>query len=359
MRDDRLGCKHRFGKECLQMDSKDPVKAAAAKARAQALTPEKRREIAVRAAAARWGKTFRAIHKGSFLEEFGIDVECYVLDDPGKTAVISQRGMGQVIGFSRRGSRLPVFVASQTMADYIGRELREKIENPFVFQLPGAAAARPQAYGYDATVLIDLCKAVLAAKAEGKLSGPRYARMVRQAEIIIGASAKNGIKQLVYALAGYSPTTDEVIAAFKLYVQEEARKYESEFPNELYAEWHRLYEIPVPDRGKPWHFKNLTVRDIYYPLAKSSGRLLALLKALKAKGGDRNKKLFQFLNEIGARALRIQLGRVLEMAESSPDRYAYERKVVERFGGQQELELVAPSASSAFQPPSERSPSAA
>jgi hypothetical protein len=35
--------------------------------------------------------------------------------------------------------------------------------------------------------------------------------------------------------------------------------------------------------------------------------------------------------------------RSLEMAESSPDRYTYERKFVSRFGGQQELELVVPS----------------
>jgi len=54
------------------------------------------------------------------------------------------------------------------------------------------------------------------------------------------------------------------------------------------------------------------------------------------------KKLFRFLNEIGARALRIQLGRVLEMAESSNDRYAYANKIAARFGGQQELELVVP-----------------
>jgi hypothetical protein len=115
--------------------------------------------------------------------------------------------------------------------------------------------------------------------------------------------------------SGYNPSTEEVIAAFKLYIQEEARKYEPEFPSELYAQWHRLYNIPVPVRGKPWHFKYLTVRHIYHPLAQSSGKLYALLKALKAKDGDRAKKLFQFLNEIGARALRMHLGRVLEMAE--------------------------------------------
>ena len=51
----------------------------------------------------------------------------------------------------------------------------------------------------------------------------------------------------MYALAGYNPTAEEVIAAFKLYVQEEARKYEQEFPNELYLAWHRLYDIPIPE----------------------------------------------------------------------------------------------------------------
>src|SRR6185437_4813463 len=103
-----------------------------------------------------------------------------------------------------------------------------------------------------------------------------------------------------------------------------------------------LYEIEVPARGKPWQFKHLTVKHIYYPLAKSNGRILELLRALKSKDGDRQKKLFQFLNEIGARALRIQIGRILEMADSSTNRKEYEKKVVDRFGGQQELDLVMP-----------------
>jgi hypothetical protein len=64
-----------------------------------------------------------------------------------------------------------------------------------------------------------------------------------------------------------------------------------------------------------------------------------LLRAHKASGGNRAKKLFQFLNDIGARALRMHLGRVLEMAESSPDRYTYERKIAQRFGDQHEFDL--------------------
>jgi hypothetical protein len=115
-----------------------------------------------------------------------------------------------------------------------------------------------------------------------------------------------------------------------------------EFPTELYMQWYRLYDLPIPERGSPWHFKYLTVNHIYYPLAQSSGKILALLKAHKARGGDRAKKLFQFLNEIGARALRMHLGRVLEMAESSADKQEYEGKIGDRFGVERQLELPIP-----------------
>lgn len=326
--------------------SKDEAKAAAARMRAAKLTAQRRSEIASKAAMVRWRaiKRHTAAHSGNFLRDFGIDVECYVLNDEAKTPVVSQRGMGQAIGFSKRGSRLGVFASSQTMAKYIGPELREKIERPLVFQHGGAAAGTPLAiaHGYDATVLIDLCNSILAAKGDGKLVAARYQRMIEQAQIIVSASAKSGIRQLVYALAGYSPSTDEVIAAFKHYVQEEAKKYEKEFPQELYAQWHRLYGISVLERGKPWQFKHLTIRHIYHPLANSQGRLLELLRALKAKDTQRKTYLFQFLNAIGARALRMHLGRVLEMAESSETQQQYERKIVDRFGGQQELDLFSP-----------------
>jgi hypothetical protein len=312
--------------------------------RAELLPPDRRAEIAREAALARWaGKAIRATHKGSFKEEFGIDVDCYVLADAQKTAVISQRGMGEALGLSSRGNAFPRFLATQSIAEIAGAELRAKLENPLKFQWGTGGAEQPPAtvHGFDVTLLIDLCNAIIAAEATGTL-GKRYGRIARQAHIIVGASAKSGIQGLVYRLAGYNPTAEEVIAAFKFYVQEEARKYEPEFPNELYVEWYRLYSIPVPDRGKPWQFKYLTVNHIYCPLAQSSGKILALLRANKARGGDRAKKLFQFLNEIGARALSRHLGRVLEMAEDSADKWEYEGRIARRFGFPQQLELPIP-----------------
>jgi hypothetical protein len=38
----------------------------------------------------------------------------------------------------------------------------------------------------------------------------------------------------------------------------------------------------------------------------------------------------------------MHLGRVLEMAESSPDQQAYEAKIAERFGTERQLELALP-----------------
>jgi hypothetical protein len=320
------------------------IQSMGGKARDLALSDEQKKEIARKAAAARWAdKPSRATHKGNFIAEFGIDVECYVLDDAKKTGVISQRGMGRAIGLSAGGSRLPNFLATKAISSIVGAELAEKLSNPLKFQweTPGHEQPPGIIHGFDVTLLIDLCRAITQARHEGKL-GARYDKIVKQAHIIESASAKSGIQNLVYALAGYSPTTQEVISAFKMFVLEEAKKYEKEFPQELYEQWHRLYQIPVPMRGKPWNFKHLTVKHIYYPLAKSSGRILQLMRALKAKGGDKNKKLFQFLSELGARALRMQLGRVLEMAESSDNSMAYERRIAERFGGQQELDLLLP-----------------
>lgn len=71
------------------MSEKDKSKAIGGKARAEALTPAARKEIAKKAAAARWGeRPMRATHKGSFRDEFGFDVECYVLDDDQKLQLL-------------------------------------------------------------------------------------------------------------------------------------------------------------------------------------------------------------------------------------------------------------------------------
>ena len=317
--------------------AKDPRKVAAAVARAKSMTPDQRKTIASKAAKARWG--LKATHRGNFNDELGIDVDCYVLDDASKTAVVSQRGMGAALGFSDGGSRLPRFLSRKSIAGYLGPDLREKLENPIIFQGSGAGPIPTgQINGYDVGVLIDLCKAIIKADQEGALH-PTQKPTAKQAAIIVGASAKLGIQHLVYTLSGYDATREETIQAFKVYVAEEARDYEKEFPDQLYIEWYRLYSLPIPERGNSWKFKHLTVNHVYQPLAKSRGRILELTRIQKAASMDRRKKLHQFLSDVGVKALRQHLGQLLGISQISQNQEEYERHVRRIFGDQHEMNV--------------------
>lgn len=320
-------------------------------ARAKRLSPDERSRIAREAVEKRWAKAgklkpasertgLKATHKGSFKDEFGIDVECYVLNDETKTAVISQRGMGAALGFSSQGGgRFPTFISGKTIAPYLGLELRQKLENPLVFQGPGAVSGSPiidRINGFNVTLLIDVCKAITAAEADGKLLKSQ-APMAKQAHIILNASAKAGITGLVYALSGYDATKEEVVAAFKRFVSEEAREYEKEFPDQLYEEWYRIYQLPKPERNKPWKFKHLTVDQVYKPLAKSNGKVLSLTRESRSQSGSTNARLHQFLTEIGVKALRNQLGQLLGIARIARNKDEYEEFFQRLFGVQLEL----------------------
>src|SRR2546425_664930 len=110
----------------------DSIQSQGGKARAEKLPAEKRKAIASQGALVRWGA--KATHMGNFKEQFGIDAACYVLDDAGKTPVISQSGMGETLGFARRGNALPRFLESKAMGEAIGAELRRKLSQPIKFQ---------------------------------------------------------------------------------------------------------------------------------------------------------------------------------------------------------------------------------
>ncbi|MDQ3295054.1 MAG: P63C domain-containing protein [Myxococcota bacterium] len=316
------------------------------KARAAALTAEQRSEIARKGGVAKaLAKLPKATHRGSFQKEFGIDVDCYVLDDEQKTGVISKRGMGAALGMGESGSVFSYFIQGEKLASFVGSELAEKIANPLIFQWIGAGAksvgakvagaAGTPAHGYDVTILIDVCKVLIAANA-AKVLQTRHQHIVKQAHVILTASAKAGIKNLVYALAGYDATKQQIIEAYKFYVRDEAREYEKEFPDQLYEQWYRLYELPKPEKNKPWKFKALTIGHVYKPLANSNGKVLELTRAQRkgAKAEDRQKKLHQFLSDIGVKALRTHLGMLVGLALASDNADVYERHVEKHFGVQ-------------------------
>lgn len=277
----------------------------------------------------------QAIRKGNFQKNFGFDCDCYVLNDAKHTAVISKRGMATALGLSKSGSAITRLVKGKSIVAVAGEELVEKINNPLIFNVntPGENEPSYVAHGYDVTILIDICRAIIEAREKDALT-EQQKHIVKQAQIIINASAKSGIQGLVYALTGYDVTKEEVIRAFKSFVREEARDYEKEFPDMLYEAWYRLYQIEKPKRNHSWKMMHLTVNHVYMPLANSNGKILQLTRILKRNGGNNKVKLHQFLNEIGVKALRQHLGQLLGIARISETQEEYEAHFNKIFGTQ-------------------------
>lgn len=304
------------------------------------MTDEQKAERAKKGALARWGaKLPTATHKGNFDVHFGIDAECYVLGDAAKTAVMTQRGIAAALGLSKPGGKdFERLVDGKAISKHLGAEALAKVHQPIDFKwiYPGAKQNAVTIKGYDADLLIDVCNAILAANAAGDLR-KNQENLAKQAAIVVGASAKAGIQGLVYALAGYDRTKEEVIAAYKMYVAAEAREYEREFSPELYEQWYRLYGLAKPERGRPWEFRYLTIDHIYKPLAKSNGKVFSLAKTSKQANGEKGDKIHQFLSEIGVKALRTQVGKITGIAIVSDNREEYEKYIAEKVYGQQSL----------------------
>lgn len=314
------GCLHMSDKD---EDSKKEIKGKAKGgiARSKALTSSQRSSQARVGAIARWG--YKATHMGNFKDLFGIDAECYILNDDDKTPVVTKTGLAELLGLGNHARDVDQVLSTKYMSDFRDLELLEKMKNPFKFQFTSKSKTVHQAHGYNISVIVDIGKALIEARDAGALPASRFSA-ANSAQKLINASAKSGITGVAYALAGYRPEVQEVIDAFKAFVREEARQYEKEFPDELYEAWYKIYQLNKPERGRPFLFSKLTNEQIYVPLARSNGKILDLAKKNKDENGKKGDKIHQFLAEVGVKALKQQIGKVLAVSELFGDKESYE-----------------------------------
>lgn len=156
--------------------------------------------------------------------------------------------------------------------------MRAEIEQPidFIASTPGPTKGyiSTPGKGYKATLLIDVCKAILSANNAGSLSSNQR-NLAIQANIIINASAKFGIDNLIDRLTGFNDTREKYIEAFKVYVRDEALEYQKQFNREFYEVCYKIYGLEWKEGSKnhPQFFAQLTRNYIYAPLADSNGAI--------------------------------------------------------------------------------------
>jgi hypothetical protein len=329
------------------MDHESP-QSKGGKKRAENLSEHERSEIAVRGASARWAKAKSqsssdgeiqlplATHQGK-MALGGLELDCYVLEDGRR--VFHKRGMARALGMKSEGGN--VFLRAMQrkgLGSELGRELLEKIENPINFK----PMTLDIGHGYEASVLVDICKTIVRASEAGKLTSSQEG-LVAQAKIILQALAKIGVVALIDEATGYqverSPTALRILV--QQYIEAEKREWEKQFPDDYYNELNRMYgsqKLTKTSAGaviqnRPQHFANFTRTYVYHPL--ENGAVLEELDRVNPKigtAGTRRARFHQHLTEgYGIEKLKRQVQEVMTLLTVSDTVGQFKRLFHKRF----------------------------
>jgi hypothetical protein len=306
------------------MDDETPQQKGG-KARAKLLSADERKQIAKRGAEARWEQTLKlplATH-GSIdrpLRIGDIEIPCYVLEDGRRvlvqTGVIGAMGMSHGGSYSTGGDRLAKFAAQGRLKSFVSNELITRTAEPVRFRTTRGGSA----YGYEATVLADLCEAVLAARDAGILQ-KQQEHIVRQCDMLIRGFARVGIIALVDEATGYQKDRDrdELHRVLAKYLSEERLKWAKRFPDGFYGQLYRLRSWPWPTGAKHSPLVGLLTNRLVYDRLPPG-----VLNELKHRNptvegtGRRKWRHHQFLSEdIGQPDLRDHLLQLVAIMRTS------------------------------------------
>ena len=250
-----------------------------------------------------------------------VEIPCYVLSDG--TRLLSMRGLvaglGMTTGGTRTGeSRLVQMAESIALDQYSSHAVVETLKAPIKFLPPHGGRS---AYGYPATILADICEAVLAARANGALSSTSHEALARQCEILVRGFARVGIIALVDEATGYQRdrAKDALAEILRSWVAKELQPYMRTFPNDYYEHIFRLRGLEYPPdnpKFRPQYFGVLTNDIVYERLAPG------LLEELKRQAQKDEKKAHlhrRLTLEVGHPRLKEHLASVVTIMKLSSD----------------------------------------
>ncbi|HBU07029.1 MAG TPA: hypothetical protein DEB09_03010 [Candidatus Magasanikbacteria bacterium] len=292
----------------------DENKAQGGYARAQILTPQKRKQIAQDAANVRWKKILRATHDGS-INIGELTIEASVLEDG--TRVLSYRGVSKALGKSQKWnsdstSNLPPFLSKKTLKPYIPSKMSTEGFSPIEFKpLHGGRTA----YGVPATLLPEICDVWLKAREAKVLNNEKDLEIAKKAEILVRGFARVGIIALVDEATGYQDIRDReaLQAILEKYITDEWAKWTKTFPDDFYKHLFRLKGMtyPLATKNKPSYIGHWTNDIVYRRLAPG---VLKKLKEINIvlPSGRRARKHHQYLTpKFGSPELKKHLDNII------------------------------------------------
>jgi P63C domain len=306
----------------MQAMENDPTgKAKGGFARAEVLAPERRKEIAQRAAEARWAKDMPyATHEGT-IHIGEMEIACAVLNTGQR--VVTQSGFMRALGRARQAKgrayyngdvNLPAFLTAKNLKPFISSML-EVSSSQIEFRLQKGA----KAFGYADSLLPEVCDVFIKADRAGQLTrGQKH--IADQAHIIMKGLARTGIAGLIDEATGYQEVRDKqaLQALLDQFLRKELAAWAKRFPNEFYEQIFRL-------RGWKWRGRATNppqvvaayTKDIVY--ARLAPRVIDELERKNpSDGGRRKAKHHQWLtDDVGHPALAQHLHAVITLMRIS------------------------------------------
>lgn len=328
-------CTHFNYESAMHMATKKTSgKAAGGKARAAKLSAAERSASASKAAKAKAeARNLPVATHGSIEHPLmlgDVEIPCYVLEDGTRVLSLSGllAGLGVSSGSTRTGdARIVQFVDAENIKRHSKTDLVTALKSPIKFIPPHGGRS---AYGYPATVLADICEAVLAARAVEDMT-PTQLAIAKQCEVLVRGFARVGIIALVDEATGYQAdrARDALAQILEAFVAQELQPYVQTFPIEFYKELFRLRGLAFsPDSVKrPQYFGVLTNDIVYKRLAPG---VLAELKRVTPKNeeGRLKAKLFQSLTgNMGYPKLQQHLGKVIATMTFSKDYVEFKKRL--------------------------------
>lgn len=336
-------------------------------ARAEALTPEERSEIASQAAKHRWAQRGaqrveptpempRVLEGYSNVLHLGdTRLPCAVIEGPnGIQRVLSENGITNAIlgsrsGASKRlkkaaeqdGALVPLFAAPRHLKPFISKELMEGPLTPIDY-VDGDRVVR----GYDASILVAICAVWLKARENGALQKQQLVK-AQNAEALTLALADTGIVTLIDEATGYQDVRarDALAKIFATFLARERQKWTLTFPIDFYREIYRL-------RGwkfEPWNTKRPSVvarwtDDFVYD--RIAPKLTEELRTKNPadESGRRAHKHHQWFNpDRGHPKLKEHIAGVIALLRASEEWKSFKRgldRAYPKFGVTAELNLT-------------------
>ena len=253
-----------------------------------------------------------------------LSIPCYVLEDG--TRVFSGRGIQKILGSTATsGKWLEKFVNSDEISPYLAVKktgilsVLDKLSNPIKFYRNSAGGSQSETYGYEVTLLIDICDAIISSSETGKFNDKS---IIKNANIIIRAVAKVGIIALVDEATGYDKekkrAKDELQKFLKQFLSDEASKWVKTFEDSFFE---MIYKM----RGWNWNMTNKRpgvvgqwINNIVYERIAPLTLSTLNEKNPKNEKGYRKDKHHQFFTEdIGKPKLKEYLASVEALGRAS------------------------------------------